>query len=132
MVWGIEVGIVVYTWSGWIVGNLEVTWYNVLVNIGGLLKESSCMFLIVYELGFANSSSHSELLGMILFVMLFVSVCCILSVRYNSVLAMFVVILMLAKLVFCWWDVVIVLVLVEIVLYVEVSSNNLFLNLVDR
>ena len=43
---------------------------------------------------------YSELLGIIFFVMLFVSVCYILLVRYDSALTMFVVILLLGKLVF--------------------------------
>ena len=51
------------------------------------------MVLIVGDLGFAEWRPRIELLRMILFVMLFVSVCCILSVRYNLILAMFVVIL---------------------------------------
>ena len=40
------------------------------------------MVLIVGDLGFAEWRPRIELLRMILFVMLFVSVCCILSVRY--------------------------------------------------
>ena len=50
------------------------------------------MLIIVGDLDFAEWISHSELLGMIVFVLLIVSVCCIMSVRYYSLLAMFVVI----------------------------------------
>ena len=96
----IEVAIVIYTCSGWFVGNLVVIWYTFLVNIDGLLRESGCVLLIVCDLGFVELSSHSELLGMILVVVLFVSGCYILSVEQDSALAMFVVILLLAKLFF--------------------------------
>ena len=59
------------------------------------------MLLIVGDLGFTEWSSHIELLEMILVVMLFVSVCCCIKLgRYDSVLAIFVVILLLAKLIF--------------------------------
>ena len=39
------------------------------------------MLIIVGDLDFADWISYSELLGMILFVMLVVSVCCIRTVR---------------------------------------------------
>ena len=59
------------------------------------------MLIIVGDLDFSKWSSQIELLGIILFVMLVVSICCILSVQYDSALAMVVVKLLLAKLVCC-------------------------------
>ena len=50
----IEVEIVVYTCSGGFLGKLVVIWYTFLVNIGGLLRESGCMLLIVGDLGFTD------------------------------------------------------------------------------
>ena len=50
----IEVGIVVYTCSSGFLGKLVVIWYTFLVNIGGLLRESGCMLLIVGDLGFTD------------------------------------------------------------------------------
>ena len=57
------------------------------------------MLLIVGDLCLTECSTYIKLVGMILFVMLVVSVTFILLVRYDSILAMFVVILLLAKLV---------------------------------